>query len=84
MNTFLLRIFFRHEVDKNEVDKWTHMLNRKRANTPLLGLICASPLNSKRISTEFLEAQLHSSKGVLVLVFRFTQNVTPNLPKIDR
>ena len=43
------------------------MLNRKSANTPLLWLIFACALSLKRVFSEFLEAQLRSSKGVFVL-----------------
>ena len=56
------------------------MLNRKSTNKPLF---FACPLTLKRVSSEFLEAQLRSSKGVFVFVFCFIQNITLNWPKID-
>ena len=48
-----------HEAGKLD----PNAINRKSKNTPLLGTIFAI----KRVFSEFLEAQLRSSKGVLVL-----------------
>ena len=47
---------------------WTQMLNRKNANTPLLGIfLCASTV--KRVFSEFFKAQLRSSEGVFILFY---------------
>ena len=63
---FLLSIWVQFVCIMKQTN-WTQMLNRKSANTPLLWLILACALSLKRVFSEFLEAQLRSSKGVFVL-----------------
>ena len=59
---FLLSIWVQFVCITKQTN-WTQMLNRKSANTPLLWLIFACALSLKRVFSEFLEAQLRSSKA---------------------